>query len=118
MFLHKDLDVWKTGVELVTEVYSFSQKLPNNEQFGLVSQIRRAAVSIPSNIAEGVARNSTKDYIRFLYISLGSCAELETLMIIISNIYQEDTQKLQQTVRTIIKMLRSLICSLQHKLNQ
>lgn len=116
MYLHKDLDVWKISIQFVTEIYCLSKKLPAHERFCLSSQIQRAAVSVPSNIAEGCARNSTKEYIRFLYISLGSCAELETMMIIITNIYKEDTQGLQQTVRIIIRMLRSLIASLQRKL--
>lgn len=75
---HKDLIVWKKSVELVVLVYKFAAELPNNERYGLVSQMQRASVSIPSNIAEGAGRNSVKDYIRFLQISKGSLCELET----------------------------------------
>lgn len=116
MYLHKNLDVWKVSISLVTDIYRLSKKLPDHERYCLVSQIQRAAISIPANIAEGVARNSTKDYIRFLYISIGSCSELETLLIIITNIYAEDTLELQKAVINIIKMLRSLISALQRKL--
>ena len=76
---HKDLDVWKLGIDLVKEIYILTKKLPRNEQFGLVAQMRRCAISIPSNMAEGAARNSKKEYLQFLYISLGSMSELETL---------------------------------------
>ena len=75
---HKDLDVWKLSIQLVKNIYQLTSKFPSEEKFGLVAQIRRAAVSIPSNISEGEARNSDKDYIRFLYISLGSLSEIET----------------------------------------
>lgn len=118
MLSHKNLDVWNRSVDLVTEIYKFAEKLPGQERFNIVSQIQRAAVSIPVNISEGVARNSTKEYIRFLYISLGSCSELETLMIIITNIYQKDTRDLQDTVRVISRMLLALINSLKRKLNK
>ena len=63
---HKDLDVWKLSIQLVKDIYQLTSKFPSEEKFGLVAQIRRAAVSIPSNISEGAARNSDKDYIRFL----------------------------------------------------
>jgi len=76
--VHKDLLVWKKAIELVCEVYTYCSKLPKNEHFGLISQMQRAAISIPSNIAEGAARNSKKDYIRFLYISRGSLMELDS----------------------------------------
>ena len=75
---HKDLDVWKRSMDLVTEVYRLTQKWPVEEKYGLTSQLRRAAVSIPSNIAEGSARGSTADFSRFLNIAQGSLAEVET----------------------------------------
>jgi len=68
---HKDLDVWKKGMELVECVYSFSRDFPDSEKFGLTSQIRRSAVSIPSNIAEGAARKSDKELLQFLSIATG-----------------------------------------------
>lgn len=76
--IHKDLQVWKKSMELVLLIYKMGDKLSKNENFGLVSQMQRAAVSIPSNIAEGAARSSRKDYVRFLYMSRGSLTELET----------------------------------------
>lgn len=75
---HKELEVWKKSMDLVEKVYSFSEEFPNKEVFGLTSQMRRAAVSIPSNIAEGAARKSNKEFIHFLSIGLGSLSELET----------------------------------------
>ena len=71
MNTHKDLIVWKKGIELVKNIYLITNSFPNSEQFGLISQMRRCAVSIPSNIAEGCGRNSNKELIHFLYIALG-----------------------------------------------
>ena len=76
---YRDLVVWRTGVGLTNLVYHQTKSFPHTEQFGLTSQMRRAAVSIPANIAEGAARGSQKDFLRFLYISRGSLCELETL---------------------------------------
>lgn len=78
----KDLRIWQTGIEIVKDIYKVTEKLPNKESFGLISQMRRAAVSIPSNIAEGFKRYHDKEYRQFLHIALGSCAELETQLII------------------------------------
>lgn len=75
---HKELDVYKEAMELVTLIYKAVEQLPDDEKYGLASQIKRAAISIPSNIAEGSARKSTKELIQFLYIVLGSLAEVET----------------------------------------
>lgn len=68
---HKDLNVWKDSITLAKELYRLTENFPKEETYGLASQMRRAAVSIPSNIAEGAARNSTKEFIQFLYIALG-----------------------------------------------
>lgn len=78
MNTHKDLDAWKTAMEMAVDIYRLTSSYPRCEVYGLSSQMRRACVSVASNIAEGAARQSKKDYIRFLYCSLGSCAELET----------------------------------------
>ena len=75
---YRDLLVWQKAMELVNQVYSVTDDFPQNELFGLTSQIRRSAVSIPSNIAEGHGRNSNKEFLRFIYIALGSLAELDT----------------------------------------
>jgi four helix bundle protein len=75
---HKDLDVWKKSMDLVELIYGLTSQFPSDERFGLISQMRRAAVSIPSNIAEGAARKGDKELIQFLMIAIGSLSELET----------------------------------------
>ena len=82
----RDLDIWKEARILVKEIYILTEFLPENEKFGLISQINRCAISIPSNIAEGCAKSSNKDFCRFLEISLGSCYELETQLILCSDL--------------------------------
>jgi len=79
---YKDLEVWKLAVSLVKEIYQATRKFPPSESFGLTNQIRRAAVSVPSNIAEGQGRNSGKEFRQFLSFGLGSLGELETQLII------------------------------------
>jgi four helix bundle protein len=79
---YRDLLVWQKGIELVKETYKLTKSFPNDEKFGSVSQMRRAAVSIPSNIAEGQARHTTKEFIQFLSHAEGSLAELETQVIV------------------------------------
>jgi len=79
---HKDLDIWKLGIDLVEKIYKLTALFPKEEIYGLMSQMRRAAVSIPSNISEGTAINHKKEYIQFLYMSMGSLSELETQIII------------------------------------
>ena len=79
---HKDLDIRKEGIELVEEVYKATAKFPKEEIYGLTNQMRRASVSIPSNISEGAARSGKKEFVNFLYVALGSLAELETQTII------------------------------------
>ena len=83
---HKDLQVWQEAMVLVTEIYRLSENFPESEKFGLTSQIRRSAISIPSNIAEGFARKGNKELIQFLYISIGSLSELETQYEIAKNL--------------------------------
>ena len=78
----KDLKIWQRGVELVKLIYVITNSLPVDEKYGIVSQMRRSAVSVPSNIAEGFMRRHNKEYKQFLYIALGSLAELETQIII------------------------------------
>ena len=83
---HKDLEVWKKSIDFVTELYKITAIFPKEELYGLTSQMRRAAVSIPSNIAEDAARKSNKEFIQFLYIALGSTVEIETQLIISKNL--------------------------------
>jgi four helix bundle protein len=115
MKTHKDLIVWNKSMELVIATYKLSSKFPEEEKFGLISQMRRAAVSVPSNIAEGAARNSTKEYIRFLYIALGSLSELE-IQLLISNRLEYINDVLEDTITDIRKLLLSLIKSLKNKI--
>lgn len=83
---HKDLDVWELGIKLVEVIYAFTKYFPKEEIYGLTSQLRRSAISVPSNIAEGYARAGNKELIHFLYIALGSLSELETQIIISINL--------------------------------
>ncbi len=114
---HKDLEVWKVSVEFVTELYLLTNTFPKSELFGLTSQIRRAAISIPSNIAEGAARKNTREFIQFLYISLGSLSEIETQIIIAKNInYVNDIQQTTSKIQFIRILLTRLIKSLGNRL--
>lgn len=86
MKTHKDLDVWKKSIVLVASIYELTNAFPNDELFGLINQMRRCTVSIPSNIVEVTGRDSSKEFARYLSISLGSLAELETQLIISQNL--------------------------------
>jgi len=111
----KELLVWQKSIDFVTEIYNATYAFPKDETFGLQSQIRRASVSIPSNIAEGNSRRSKPDYLQFLKIARGSCAEVETQLIISRNLNflnPEIYLKLNQDIIEISKMLNGLINSL------
>ena len=111
MKTHVDLTVYQESMDLVEEVYKLTFKFPKNEIFVLTSQLRRAAISIPSNIAEGAARNSKKDFIRFLYISLGSLSEVETQIRIASRLNYIEEQRMERPIyirRMILKLIQSL----------
>lgn len=108
----KDLMVWQKSMELVTDIYKITSDFPSNEKYGLVSQVRRSAISIPSNIAEGNSRRSVPDYIQFIKIARGSAAELETQIIISKNLEIIDKEKhmeLNLKITEISKMLNGLI---------
>ena len=109
---HKDLEIWKQGIELVVEIYKTTKKFPDDEKYGLTSQLRRSAVSFPSNIAEGAARKSKKEYIQFIYISLGSLSELETQIIISEKIgyLMENNiiQKIEEIRRKTLNFIKYL----------
>lgn len=110
---HKDLEVWKRSIDLVIKVYDLSKNIPSDEKYGLISQIKRSSVSIPSNIAEGAGRSSTKEFIRFIDIAVGSLSELETQLIIIDRLGFVTTNKIIEDEITIIrKMLYKLKKSL------
>jgi len=108
---YRDLEVWKKAIQLVKKVYLLSQKYPKEEIYGLTSQLRRAAVSIPSNIAEGQARQSANEFKRFLNISKGSTAELDTQMVIskeLDFITEEELDDIYTDIVEIFKMLEGL----------
>jgi len=112
MKTHKDLNVWKESILLVTLIYEKTKSFPKDELFGLTSQIRRSAISIPSNISEGAARESNKEYLRFLYIAQGSISELDTQLIIADNLNflsKADYIMLNEKLVSIRKMLTGLI---------
>ncbi len=111
MKTHHDLEVWKQSISLVTEIYECTKKYPQIEQYGLTNQIRRSAVSVPSNIAEGAGRSSTKEFAHFLSIALGSLTELETQLIISKNLVflEKDTfEHLMEQIIAIRKMIVGL----------
>ncbi len=112
---YRDLDIWSKGIEIVKGIYKSTEKLPKQETYGLISQMRRAAVSIPSNIAEGFRRHHNKEYKQFLYVSLGSCAELETQITIAKELeYLKATEeailleKLDHLCRMITNLIKKL----------
>jgi len=107
---HRDLDVWKVSMDLVIDLYRITETFPNSEKFGLMSQIRRAGVSICSNIAEGAARSHSKEFAHFLYISLGSVSEVETQLEIALRLeYLKSTDLQKKTLDRIRQMFIGLI---------
>lgn len=113
---YKDLTVWQKAMELVKKIYIFTKKFPKEEQFGLTNQMRRSAVSIPSNISEGWMRQHTKEYIQFIYHALGSSGELDTQVIIskeLGYLKPAEQTEISENVDHIIRMLRNLVKSLQ-----
>lgn len=105
---HKDLEAWKKSVDLVTSIYSETQCFPDDEKFGLTNQIRRAAVSIPSNLAEGCARATDRELLRFIDISLGSLAELETQLIISEKLGYLKNKELYSDINTVSALISGL----------
>ena len=113
---HKDLKVWQESMNLVTKLYKLSENFPKHEVYGLSSQIRRAAVSIPSNIAEGAGRKGEKEFTRFLYIALGSLSEVETQTEISQRLgYIQDVEEINKSIYYIRNMLANLIKSISNK---
>ena len=112
MKTHKNLEIWQLGIELVTKIYEITRNFPKEELYGLSSQMRRSAISFPSNIAEGAARNSQKEFLQFLYISLGSLSELETQLIISKNLgflnnpNFELVEKIRRKMLNLIKYIK------------
>ena len=109
---YRDLDIWKKGIELIKDVYKVTEKFPKHEVYGLVSQMRRSAISIPSNVAEGFRRYHNKEYKQFLYVTLGSCAELETQITIakeLDYVKQEIEAVLLEKLDHICRMISNLL---------
>jgi len=109
---YKDLRIWQKGIEIAEKIYAVTDNFPKTELYGLAGQMRRASVSISSNIAEGFVRNHRKEYMQFLYISLGSCAELDTQLIIANKrnyITKSKTEELAEDINHESRMLVSLI---------
>ena len=115
---YKDLDVYKKSIDFVVDIYKISESFPESEKFGLITQLRRAAVSLPSNLAEGSGRNGRKELINFLHIARGSLFEIGTQLEIsqrLGFVSQDDYDKLEERRATIQRMMNALISSLRKK---
>ncbi|MBU2019905.1 MAG: four helix bundle protein [Bacteroidetes bacterium] len=116
MFNFTELTVWRKSMDLVTAIYLVTKDFPSDEKFGLINQMRRCAVSIPSNIAEGASRRHKKEFAQFLRISLGSNSELQTQLLISKNlefIKSSDCEPLIIQIEEISKMISGLIKSIE-----
>ena len=111
----RELNIWKDSMKLAKTVYLLTSELPQAEKFGLVSQINRCAISIPSNIAEGSGRTSEKEFLYFLRISISSSYELETQLILVEDIFNLDTKSLIIELQSIQKMIGGFIRKLNPK---
>lgn len=110
----KELTVWQRAIELVLEIYLVTGRFPKSELYGLISQMRRAAIAIPSNIAEGKKRKTKRDFLQFLHIADGSAAELETQLIIARKLYPEiNFSKAEALLAEVQKMLITMIKKLE-----
>ncbi len=115
---HKNLKVWQRSMTLVTNIYSVTKLFPKQEIYGLTSQIRRAAVSIPSNLAEGYAMSTVTHYLRFVYLARGSLAELETQIMIsadLNYIAKEQAVELLSETEELSRMMSKLAISLKDR---
>ena len=116
----KDLNVWQKSYKICIELYKLTRSFPNEEKFGLTSQMRRAAISVPSNIAEGYGRKTIPDYVRCLYIAYGSICELETQSLLsgdLNYLNETDQKILLEKIKEVERMLMALIKSLEDKNN-
>lgn len=115
---HKKLDAWKESIALVLLLYELPMQFPKNELFGLISQIRRAAISISANIAEGAARQTRREFLQFLYIARGSISEIDTLLEIAQRLgytQNESIGIIEQKLKDVDKIITGLIQSLKRK---
>jgi four helix bundle protein len=116
---HKKLNSWIKSFEFVKEIYLVTKQFPSEEKFGITSQIRRASVSVPVNIAEGAARKGTKEFIHFLYIALGSLSELDTLILLSKELdffNEKESEQLIKKLDVIGKLIYGLIKNLENRL--
>jgi four helix bundle protein len=110
LYMHYDLRVWQLAMDLVVEVYAVTKQFPDSEKYGLGSQMQRAAVSVPSNIAEGAGRESNADFLRFLTISRGSLSELETQLLIAQRLnYVADVSEQLNKTKEVFMLLKGLV---------
>ncbi len=116
MHRYKELKVWQKAIDLAVEVYRITEKLPKDERFGLIGQMNRSAVSIPSNIAEGAGRNTDKDFNNFLGVALGSSFELDTQLVISNKLEYVNDQDFQKTEKKL-EHLQNMIVKLKISLN-
>ena len=117
---HRDLKVWQFGMEICERIYDLTRSFPPDERYGLVSQLRRAAASVPANIAEGNARGSTKEYLHFLSIAIGSLAEIDTFLDLSTRLTYSQPVDVRQIMDSLVeerRMLRGLQRSLRERLN-
>jgi len=115
---YKDLKVWQRSYQLCLEIYKITKGFPDEEKYGLTSQLRRAAVSVPSNISEGYGRKTTPEYIQFLYIAYGSVCEIETQILLsgdLGYISNGRLEMLNEGIREVERILKALIRSLENK---
>jgi four helix bundle protein len=115
---HRDLIVWQKAIALAVDIHRLCERMPRHELFGLTSQLRRAAVSIPSNIAEGAARKTTKEFMCFLHVARGSLAELETQLLLAQRVGyfdDESNRALQPVVDEVGRLINAIIVSLRRK---
>ena len=114
---YKDLIIWQKSIDLVVEIYETLKRFPREELYGLSDQIKRSAVSVPSNIAEGQSRQHTAEFRQFLYIALGSLAELDTQLIIVNRLGYIDSKD-NKLLTTRVLELRKMVSSLTSKLKK
>ena len=115
---YKDLKVWQRSYQLCLEIYKITKGFPDEEKYGLTSQLRRVAVSVPSNISEGYGRKTTPEYIQFLYIAYGSVCEIETQILLsgdLGYISNGRLEMLNEGIREVERILKALIRSLENK---
>ena len=118
VYSYEDLSVWKRSMNLAVKIYELTKHMPKEELYGLTAQMRRAAVSIPSNIAEGQQRTSTREFLRFLSIARGSNAELQTQLVLACKLGYFQSEQIRETMnltREISKMINALMISLNNR---